>query len=848
MNHRLTVTAAIAVAASSVSLFAVIAGNNWFFAGIGAVIIVALAGTATRLPSVPAAATAAALALLAGYPLLASGSWYAIAGGGLLVAAAAASVTRLGLLRVLAAAITYFGALLVYLNLVDASRESLFRIVPTPSSLRHLAYLAGQGLAERSSAPPVPGHAGVALLAAGGIGIIAVATDLIAVRLRSPAVAGLPLLLLFSVPVTTNVKDAGLGEAVAFCLGISGFLALLAADGRERLRLWGRLVTVWHGPDESGRGPDTKALATSGRRVGLAAVSLAVVAPLLLPSLHVRDLFHGSSALGDGGGPAWLLPQLPEPLVQLQGQLLSTSPQAVLTYRTNDLDAADHYLQVFVLNYDGFEGKWELVPPTSGSQPVSGQRSLLPATGVTAAIHQQTVRLRIKMAQVTGSGYGGKVGFVPLPYAPYKLQVPGDWREDDATLMVYSGQSSLRGLTYSVASKEADPTRQQLDSGPATLPPTGEQSYLSFPAPQRAALRKLALTITSRAKTPYEEALALQNWFLVPGRFHYSLRPSLPNTTAGLLDFLTKDRRGYCQQFAFAMAALARLLGIPSRIAVGYTGGLQQSNGTWQVSTDDAHAWPELYFERAGWLRFEPTPGGTGGQGTATEPNYASPAVITPQNVPPPATGATSSLPGQRTPGGHGGSKLVGGTGATGPAGSAGHRGTGLALPLALAAAIALALAAIGLRAARFAISRRRWRRAHDDAGLAGAAWRELRDDLADLGLGVRASESPRAVAARIAADQGLPTAARDALRRIASAVERARYAAAPEPAGTLRADVTIVRKALWMQAARRTRWRATVLPASTLRPVRAALRQWLDIFGRLDVTRARMRRSPGSA
>jgi hypothetical protein len=50
------------------------------------------------------------------------------------------------------------------------------------------------------------------------------------------------------------------------------------------------------------------------------------------------------------------------------------------------------------------------------------------------------------------------------------------------------------------------------------------------------------------------------------------------------------------------------------------------------------------------------------------------------------------------------------------------------------------------------------------------------------------------------------------------------------------------------MQAARRTRWRATVLPASTLRPVRAALRQWLDIFGRLDVTRARMRRSPGSA
>ena len=70
------------------------------------------------------------------------------------------------------------------------------------------------------------------------------------------------------------------------------------------------------------------------------------------------------------------------------------------------------------------------------------------------------------------------------------------------------------------------------------------------------------------------------------------------------------------------MAVLARLLGIPSRVAVGYTAGTRAGHGVWQVTTADAHAWPELYFPTVGWTRFEPTPGGPAAQGTATRPNY----------------------------------------------------------------------------------------------------------------------------------------------------------------------------------------------------------------------------------
>ena len=73
------------------------------------------------------------------------------------------------------------------------------------------------------------------------------------------------------------------------------------------------------------------------------------------------------------------------------------------------------------------------------------------------------------------------------------------------------------------------------------------------------------------------------------------------------------------------MAVLARLLGIPSRVAVGYTPGTPRRHGRWLVKTSDAHAWPELYFQGAGWLRFEPTPAGSAGQATAFPPTYTLP-------------------------------------------------------------------------------------------------------------------------------------------------------------------------------------------------------------------------------
>ncbi|MGA3151099.1 MAG: transglutaminaseTgpA domain-containing protein [Streptosporangiaceae bacterium] len=838
MNHRLTITAGLAVVLASLSIFAVIQGIGWFYAGIGAVIAVAAAGTATRLSAVPAAIWATILTALAVVPLLSGPAWPARLGGLALVAIVAASASRQRILPVIAHAASYLAALLVYLNLVYAGPESLARLVPSARSLRYLGTLISQGGDERAYSPPVPGHPGVGLLAAGGIGVIAIIVDLLAVRMRRPAIAGLPLLVLFSVPVATNVKDAGLGEAIAFCLGISGYLALLSADGRERLRLWGRLVTFWPSgtDDRTGQSPDTRALAVSGRRIGMAAVGLGLIVPLLLPGLKIHDLF---ATRGSGQRSGCCAPSLPQPLVQMQGMLHDSPAEQVLSYTTTASDPDQQYLQVYVLNYDSASGQW--TQQKAGNTVQVGSGPLAPPPGQTGRIGYITVRTRITMDQVTG--YGGETSYLPLPYAPTAVHVTGPgWQESRSTLVV-SGNQALSRLGYSVTSKEPDPAAGQLDPH-GRVPAAISRADAGYSGADRRELTVIAEQAVRGAATPLEQATDLQDWLAQTGGFTYSVSTSLPNSAGGLVRFLTEVRRGDCQQFSFAMAILARLIGIPSRVAVGFTAGRQQKDGRWLVTTEDAHAWPELYLAGAGWLRFEPTPAGSAvGQGTASAPIYAA--------VPPPdyrgsspgSAPQSTSRAGKAAP--HAGAagrlhQFEQGRGAAAVPRS-GRRGGGF--PWLPVAACLIAALAITPRLVRSGTRRMRWRAARGDADLARAAWRELQDDLADYGIALRPSESARAAAARVGADASLDDAALAALRHIAAAEERARYARAPLAGGSLRAEVALVRRALARNASWPERLRALLMPPSTLDPVHSGIRQLADIFGWLDAAAFRLRR-----
>jgi transglutaminase-like putative cysteine protease len=813
-SHRRTGAAALAVILASVSLYPVFIGLVWFWAGCGSVLVVALAGTATRLRRLPVA-----------------------------------------VVLVLTAA-----ALLLYLNLAFANSSSLYHLLPTPASLAALLDTAGQGFNEASKyAPPVPALRGMVLLGAAGIGITALLTDLIAVRLGRAALAGLPLLLLITEPFTLSVSRGFLGATVAFCASVIGYLALLSSEARDRIREWE------HPNPTASDEPDTRTLAAAGRRIGFASVVVALALPLFIPGLHMTRIFGGGQpGIGGsaGGSGAHASVGFPDPNVQLSQELRSGAPSNVLTYRTTD--ASPSYLQIYTLDkltdsgWQLFGQPQSLVNVTPGLPAPPG----LTQTGPGLVKESTTITL--------GSGVGqDPFAALPVPYPPTTVTASGTLRADKSTLMVFDSGVSFGGLNYTVTSLDEAPPATLLDTAP---PPAGSIAahYLSVPS-SYDQLRSVALSVVraAGAKTPLADAVALQN-YLGGGSFKYTLKAPTVVNAAGLAKFLSTTKSGYCQQFSFAMAVLARLLGIPSRVAYGFTSGTPVATDTWQVTTHDAHAWPELYFQGYGWLRFEPTPGGSTGQGTATTPNYSltpiNPGVTGPSQVTP-ATGPSTA------PNGAAG-RLRGITPPfpDGPIGTLTRGPTGFSpweiFGLVVAGLIVLALPAPWC--ARRVIRFRRWRRGRHgatgpatdrdravravrpsraesavragrtdradrvrarDVAWAHAAWHELRDDLTDYGTASLPSESPRAVAARAGTGLDLTGLARAALGRIAMAEERARYAAAPADGAGLHADSATVRRAIAAATPRGARWRARLLPASVVAPAVAAIASASDFY-----------------
>jgi hypothetical protein len=848
MSLRMPVIAAVAVILASLSLNAVVQGNGWLGTGIGAVIVVTAAGLASRLPGPRFTVIASVVVLIGVLPLLFWTGWPALVTGLAILTLTAASATGNRSLRGFAVVALYLAALLCYLSLVFATRDSYGHVLPSHASLDYLGRLVHTAFSEFQNSPPVADTRPVSLVGAAGIGLVAIMVDVLAVRMRRPAIAGLPLLVLFSVPVASDLKTFGAMQVLTFAAGMAGYLTLLSTAGRERLRMWGQLVTFKYvqAPDEAGHGPDTKQLAASGRRVGLAAVCLAVIIPIVLPSMHAHDVFAtapGSAGSGAGGGSSGsdnASAQL-DAMLQVQQQLQQKTPQPVLTYSTTAADPADAYFQVYVLNYSARSDNWQpqfaqggaavLRDSEAGKLPFAppGQ---LPSTEVTSV--QTTVTLNKDQSEA------GVSGFLPVPYAPVKLSAdaPG-WAELPGSLMVFNSSVPLGGLRYTVTSSVPDPTPAQIENPDVAMPTAIEAQYGTYNGPDSALLAAIAHQHTARATNELQEALDLQAWF-TSGSFRYSLKPNLPSSH-WLLTFLTTDRRGYCQQFAWAFAVLARLVGIPSRVAIGYTGGTQGSNGNWQVTTADAHAWPELYFPGEGWLRFEPTPHGAVGQGTAMAPAYATgPAAgvaTTPAGNANGANGATGS---GRT------AKQTGLNRFTHSQSDAGGplapvRGSGIWVVVGIAA---VALVLIGWPAVtRRVIRRRRWLAASGDAAIATAAWRELTDDLADFGLSRPPGETPRAMARRIRREVGLDPAAAAALGRIVTAAERAQYARLAGSASGLAEDVLTVRHGLAASVSTRQRVRSWLWPTSTLRAAQRVLQRAGDALTWLDTSLPALRR-----
>jgi transglutaminase-like putative cysteine protease len=124
-------------------------------------------------------------------------------------------------------------------------------------------------------------------------------------------------------------------------------------------------------------------------------------------------------------------------------------------------------------------------------------------------------------------------------------------------------------------------------------------------------LYKQALDIAGEASNPYAATVALEAWFRTGGGFTYDESPpKAPPGVAPLVFFVEQSKTGYCQHYAGAMALMIRYLGIPSRVAAGFTSGTyDRERRVWNVSDRNAHTWVEVWFQGYGWLPFDPTPG-----------------------------------------------------------------------------------------------------------------------------------------------------------------------------------------------------------------------------------------------
>lgn len=192
-----------------------------------------------------------------------------------------------------------------------------------------------------------------------------------------------------------------------------------------------------------------------------------------------------------------------------------------------------------------------------------------------------------------------------------------------------------RGDTYAVWSYAPRPTPAELAESPARYPPDvarylelGRTRMPSFGTRGRASdveqimasdrypdlgpyrdVWRQARRLTAGATSPYVATLAVERWLRTTGGFVYDERPGAPPSgVPPLAHFATTGRAGYCQHFAGTMALMLRLLGVPSRVAVGFSSG-SRSEGEWVVTDHDAHAWVEVWLAGHGWMAFDPTPG-----------------------------------------------------------------------------------------------------------------------------------------------------------------------------------------------------------------------------------------------
>ena len=664
---------------------------------------------------------------------------------------------------------------------------------------------------------PLPQDAHLTLFAVSVISATGLLIHVIAVQLRQAAWAGLLLLIMYTVPAAT--VHGGL-PALLFIPPAIGYIVLLSAEGRSRLSRWGRRISgVSH--LDAAEPVEASALGQAGRRIGLTVVALAALLPALLPALPEGVIGNGLAGSGPGGGLGGSISST-DPMLDMGKNLKRGDNVVALTYKGGPEGGT--YLRLTAL--DLFDGRtWRIAPRQEGHK-ISGD--LTPPPGFAGDLSKiQQTKMEIDVSRNFRSQ------FAPVPYPLRSISLKKDWRYDAGALDVVSTNGQVvGGKKYSLTSYDLQPSPDQLHNAVQTGAP--DEYTSDVPRRTPADIKALAGKITAGAEgNKFEEAVLLQQWFRSAGGFTYSTENARGSGMPALHDFLLQNKTGYCEQFATGMALLARILDIPSRVGIGFLPGQSGKDGEYTVRMHDMHAWPELYFQGTGWVRFEPTPAAR----VSTTPDWTVAA------GPDPASPTTAPTTGPTTPGGdttidranqeH---NLPGDTGM--PVVDSGNwfttggaRVIGGVLGLILLLCIPWLIRGL-TRRSRFARPPGRT--------AAEGLWAEIRDTSRDLGLDWSEVATPRQSGEWLVSK--LPAETQPDALRLARGIEALRYAGDANPTVDLRDEAAAVRKALWRQTSQRRRWRARLLPSSWRWYLNRGSTEASDLLDEFDLLLARVR------
>ncbi|MGH9224229.1 MAG: transglutaminaseTgpA domain-containing protein, partial [Acidimicrobiales bacterium] len=465
---------------------------------------------------------------------------------------------------------------------------------------------------------PTPPLRGFVLAAVAGTWLTATTSDFFAFRMRARFEAMAPAFTLFVFGAILGADALRLWATALYFVALLAFVLWSEAARQSRAFSW-----------FAGRSREGDAsLLRHGSALGLVALAVAVLVGPHLPGVDSAGLISLRDTR-EGGSRSRVTVS---PLVDIRGRLVD---QRDLELFTVQADSPSYWR---LTSLDRFDGTiWSSL---GTYQPA---RSTLPDSGTGRALRQQ---------------YSiGPLGTIWLPAAYRPTSVTGvrgaRFDRDSGSLLAEAATAD--GLRYDVVSTVPDLTAALLAAAPATVPDAIADEYLALPDAFPGPVRQKSLEVTAGATSPYERARRLQDFFRSPGGFTYDLTVAAGHGSRAMERFLFESKRGYCEQFAGTFAAMARSIGLPARVAVGFVPGTAKDGG-FAVSGKDAHAWPEVYIHGFGWVAFEPTPGagrslpgtqaytGVGPAPANESEDPASSTTTTPTTI---GDGSATSVPGE---------------------------------------------------------------------------------------------------------------------------------------------------------------------------------------------------------